>query len=124
ENAFASLACATKGFSSAAYRMRVRPYYYLPGARRVHAAAPGPPAHRPPKDEQLERDMQHVKAGIESLRRLTRAAAAALPVLALIGISVAATPSASAQSDADARPLRIGIIGTGRIGGALARYWA
>jgi predicted dinucleotide-binding enzyme len=49
-----------------------------------------------------------------------------LPVLAL-SISGWGTfgqsESAQAQERAQAQPLRIGIIGTGRIGGALARHW-
>jgi predicted dinucleotide-binding enzyme len=43
-----------------------------------------------------------------------------LGAVALAAATLFGVPSAHAQSDA---PIRIGIIGTGRIGGALARHW-
>jgi len=46
---------------------------------------------------------------------------AALAVLALGALTASWTPPAAAQPSA--APLKIGIIGTGRIGGALARHW-
>lgn len=51
------------------------------------------------------------------MRRWIRAAAAAL---AAFGLFFAASASAQQQTE---RPMRIGIIGTGNIGGALARHW-
>lgn len=54
------------------------------------------------------------------LRTLGRIAAQAMLVaVAAVGATLVAVPTAEAQSE----PLRIGIIGTGRIGGALARHW-
>lgn len=45
-------------------------------------------------------------------------------VLAVAALSLAATPAVvRAQAQAGAAPMKIGIIGTGRIGGALARHW-
>jgi len=59
-----------------------------------------------------------------SLTRLAQRicrAVAALAVLALGAMAAVWTPPAAAQQGA--APLKIGIIGTGRIGGALARHW-
>jgi 8-hydroxy-5-deazaflavin:NADPH oxidoreductase len=66
--------------------------------------------------------MQHRNTALDKFRRALRswAAAAALTALTALGTSLVAAPTAEAQSE----PLKIGIIGTGRIGGALARYWA
>ncbi|MEJ0036125.1 MAG: NADPH-dependent F420 reductase [Gammaproteobacteria bacterium] len=50
-----------------------------------------------------------------------------LPFTALIGaivLSAAVVPSAGAAPLDDSKPLKIGIIGTGNIGGALAKHWA
>jgi 8-hydroxy-5-deazaflavin:NADPH oxidoreductase len=57
------------------------------------------------------------------MRTLTRRSLATL--LAMLALCVAAplTASAAAASAATDKPLKIGIIGTGRIGGALARHW-
>jgi len=46
-----------------------------------------------------------------------------LVAIASLGTATFAGPAGAAQADA-AKPLRIGIIGTGNIGGALARHWA
>jgi 8-hydroxy-5-deazaflavin:NADPH oxidoreductase len=46
----------------------------------------------------------------------------ALGMLAVAALSLAATPSV-VHAQAQASPMKIGIIGTGRIGGALARHW-
>jgi predicted dinucleotide-binding enzyme len=45
-------------------------------------------------------------------------------LVAAIGLSVAVVPSAGGASLEDSKPLRIGIIGTGNIGGALAKHWS
>jgi predicted dinucleotide-binding enzyme len=44
--------------------------------------------------------------------------------IAAIGLTVAVVPSAGGASLEDSKPLRIGIIGTGNIGGALAKHWS
>jgi predicted dinucleotide-binding enzyme len=49
---------------------------------------------------------------------LTRRVLLSVAGLALGGLALVAAPPAAAQ-----QPLKIGIIGTGRIGGALARHW-
>ena len=49
-------------------------------------------------------------------RRAVLATAAALSLCTLLGVN-------SARAQAPAAPLKIGIIGTGKIGGALARHW-
>jgi predicted dinucleotide-binding enzyme len=46
-----------------------------------------------------------------------------LAALAVVSVTTAASFSASAIAAAADKPLKIGIIGTGRIGGALARHW-
>lgn len=45
-------------------------------------------------------------------------------LLAAIVLSAAAVPPSSAAPLDDSKPLKIGIIGTGNIGGALAKHWA
>jgi predicted dinucleotide-binding enzyme len=45
-------------------------------------------------------------------------------LVAAIGLTVAVVPSAGGASLEDSKPLRIGIIGTGNIGGALAKHWS
>ncbi len=56
-------------------------------------------------------------------RRLSRRIAATLAVFAVL-LTGTNDGLAPAHAQATDEPLRIGIIGTGRIGGALARYWA
>src|ERR1041384_3324951 len=49
------------------------------------------------------------------------------PFIALLAaalFSVAVVPSAGAAPLEDSKPLKIGIVGTGNIGGALAQHWA
>jgi 8-hydroxy-5-deazaflavin:NADPH oxidoreductase len=87
------------------------------------------PASQGRHDDRL-RSMPHPVSGVAgraggelksfSRRALLRAKlAAGLLVLAL---AIAGAPSAAAQQHTEA-PMRIGIIGTGNIGGGLARHW-
>ena len=45
-------------------------------------------------------------------------------LIAAVALSAGVVPSAGAAPLDDSKPLKIGIIGTGNIGGALARHWA
>src|SRR5262245_26604140 len=45
-------------------------------------------------------------------------------LMAAVVLSVAVVPTAGGAALDDSRPLKIGIIGTGNIGGALAKHWA
>ena len=45
-------------------------------------------------------------------------------LIAAVGLTVAVVPSAGGAPLEDSKPLKIGIIGTGNIGGALAKHWS
>ncbi|MBN1238818.1 MAG: NADPH-dependent F420 reductase [Gammaproteobacteria bacterium] len=70
--------------------------------------------------------MQNRNSGAARFRHIAAgwAASAALIALTALGAGLAGAPAAHAQAESQPEPLKIGIIGTGRIGGALARYWA
>ncbi len=60
---------------------------------------------------------------IRSLR-VPRRPFVAVCALAALAVTAMITGTPQADAQADEEPVRIGIIGTGRIGGTLARYWA
>src|SRR5579885_3324179 len=80
-------------------------------------------AHRRPPPDSVEAMSRPTRAArpVMSASPTTRIGRRFFVALAPLLLAVGAVPPAHAQSGS--RPVKIGIIGAGRIGGALARYW-